>query len=140
MRKIAFWAAFGAATLPLCPLMAVPCTQTLTEAQFAQPLAESERSEVVTALAAMAESFYVDRDLGRRMAAELRAHQAQGRYRSVTDAAVLARMLRDEMRAIAPDQHLQVRARIIEASSAVAATPIDTFPAQWDPKLGIHVT
>src|SRR4051812_24784322 len=51
--------------LPADAAGATSCARTLTEAEFAQPVSERERAELVEALAAMVQRLYVDADRGR---------------------------------------------------------------------------
>ena len=122
--RLTLAASTALALLPLDAAVAAPCQRTLTAAEFARPLAEPERSELVETLAAMAQRLYVDPGQGRLIAAALRRNQAAGAYRSLGDPAALASRLAADMRAVVPDLHLQVRARIIEAVSAAPVAEI----------------
>lgn len=106
-----------------------PCTRLLTDTEFARPLDETERGDVVESLAAMLERLYLHREQGRAMAAALRTKQSQGGYSQYSGARELAQALVADMRAVTPDKHLQVRARIIEPESA-APTEVDSEAAK----------
>jgi hypothetical protein len=66
------------------------------------------RREVLDSLARELESRYVDPDMGKRLAAALRAKQKANAYKNITTLPELARVLTEDLYAIAHDKHLRV--------------------------------
>ena len=69
----------------------------------------AERKAVVDGVAEKVEANYVFPEVGKKMAAEVRARLAKGEYDAITSSHKLADVLTDHLRAICKDKHLGVR-------------------------------
>lgn len=69
----------------------------------------AERKAVVDGVADKVEANYVFPEVGKKMAADLRARLAKGEYDGITSGSRLADVLTDHLRAICKDKHLGVR-------------------------------
>lgn len=72
-----------------------------------EALSAAQRTEAIDGVARQVEENYVFADVGRRMAADLRARAGRGEYASA-DGPELARLLTGHLRAISGDLHLAV--------------------------------
>ncbi len=100
------------------------CDRQMTEAEFARPLREQERSRPVLRLADLLERFYVKPEIGKRMADALKANLAGGRYDEITGGERLAESLTSQLQTLGSDKHLKVRHRRQER--AVGSVPAQT--------------
>jgi hypothetical protein len=66
----------------------------------------AERQRVITAVIANLRKYYVDPDVGRKMADALQAHRNSGEYNAVADGQAFADLLTAQMREVSHDLHL----------------------------------
>ena len=75
----------------------------------AKPLDATERKAVVEGVAERVEADYVFPEVGKKMAADVRARLANKEYDSITGGEELAELLTKHLREICKDKHLRVR-------------------------------
>jgi hypothetical protein len=108
-----FLASVLAAVLLPAAATAEPCAATSaavasSEAPAAARLSADQQREVVTRLADLLETRYLDIPTGRRYAERLRAQLACGAYAALTDPTALGEQVTADLQAIAPDRHLRL--------------------------------
>ena len=69
---------------------------------------DAERSRVIDGAAKLLDRFYVFPDVAKTTVTELRAQHNHGEYRGITDGAVFATRLTDDLRALGGDKHVAV--------------------------------
>src|SRR5215218_8000012 len=74
-----------------------------------RPIDAAERKAVVEGVADKVEANYVFPEVGKKMAADVRARLANKEYDGITGSHRLADVLTDHLRAICKDKHLGVR-------------------------------
>ena len=99
-----------AAAPSIAQLAAQPAGQ-LPAPQRTAPLQADEARRTAAALAQTLEENYVDAAVGKRYAAMLRDKAAAGAYDGISDPAVLAKLMTENLRAVSPDNHLRVMPR-----------------------------
>jgi thiol-disulfide isomerase/thioredoxin len=85
-----------------------------------EPLTAGRRASTVEAAAACLESTYVFPEVAAKMAADVRARLAAGKYDAVRTEAALARTLTEDLRAVSNDLHLRV---VVDPERAAAPPP-----------------
>ena len=102
------------ASCAAAPLIAQSTAQPavhVAAAQAATPVPPQEARRTADLLAQMLEDNYADAAIGKRYAAKLRSKAAAGAYDGTGAAAELAKLLTDDLQAVAPDNHLRVMLR-----------------------------
>lgn len=74
-----------------------------------RPLGATGRKELVEGVAAAVSDVYVFPEVGRQMAARIRARSASGAYDSISREKAMAARLTEDLRSVADDKHLAVR-------------------------------
>lgn len=87
-------------------LLLMASTHLTREQAARDSLGATERERVVRGVAANLAAHYVDRAMGRKMAAALLAHLRSGDYAAATDGEALADLLTQQMHDVSHDLHL----------------------------------
>jgi len=90
------------------PVSAGATGHTALDASERQRLDDSDRQRVLEAAMADLRQYYIDPDVAKKTADALLAHEKNGDYNSVTDAAAFADLLTTQIRAVSEDNHLGV--------------------------------
>lgn len=105
----------------------------------AAPVTDSDRKQVLDAVIAHLETEYIDPDVGRRAAKELRGKSVQESLKSAGDGTAVAEALRDKLRAATGDGHLNVEYSEKELPSDQAAADAEFSEQEMERYYGVHV-
>lgn len=105
--------ALALSALSLLALCTGPAGAFDREAAFAQPLDQEEKQTVVTRAGAMLAAQYIDPDRARDGRAKITTALADGAYDGITDPAVFAKRLTDDLAAALHDKHVFVSASLV---------------------------
>jgi len=85
----------------------------------------ASRGRVIDAMGRLLVAGYVDPDVGRAMAAELRRRELRREYRAIHDGQDLALKFTDDLRSVSHDRHLEVRfSYVVQPPDLLAPDPV----------------
>jgi retinol-binding protein 3 len=87
-------------------LRAIPPGVSVSDLAF--NIDAAARARVIDGAISNLNEFYVDPEIAKKMADDLRARQKRGEYNSITDGQALAAELTDDLQGISHDKHLRV--------------------------------
>lgn len=108
--------------LSLAPAGANPSALTVND---------EERGRVIESAEKLVNEFYVDPNIGKNTAGEIKTRQSRGDYRDITDGEILATRLTDDLRAASHDRHVSVG-----FSPGIVPPDDANRRPDFDPKLG----
>jgi retinol-binding protein 3 len=85
----------------------------------------AERKKVIDGVGDVLKEYYIDLPVAEQMADALKAHEAKGDYKAISDGDTFASRLTDDLQAVSHDKHLRVNFNSYKAPPRREPTPED---------------